>query len=232
MKFSCIVVEDEPLAAERLVSYVAKFPVLDLKAQFENGTDALVYLSANKVDLIFLDINIGEISGIQLLETLRPSAEIIITTAYNEYALKGFDLNVTDYLLKPYTFERFAQAIARVQEQLAKQNSVSSKNFIFLKTEYRLEKIFFNEILYIEGMRDYRKVHAVSRKIMTLQTFKDLEEEIPNNIICRVHKSFMVAIDKVDSIEKDSIRIGNMEIPISDTYKKDFFQIITQSKSK
>lgn len=232
MKFSCIVVEDEPLAAERLVSYVAKFPVLDLKAQFENGTDALVYLSANKVDLIFLDINIGEISGIQLLETLRPSAEIIITTAYNEYALKGFDLNVTDYLLKPYTFERFAQAIARVQEQLAKQHSVSSKNFIFLKTEYRLEKIFFNEILYIEGMRDYRKVHAVSRKIMTLQTFKDLEEEIPNNIICRVHKSFMVAIDKVDSIEKDSIRIGNMEIPISDTYKKDFFQIITQSKSK
>jgi two-component system, LytTR family, response regulator len=232
MKFSCIVVEDEPLAAERLVSYIAKFPVLDLKAQFENGTDALVYLSANKVDLIFLDINIGEISGIQLLETLRPSAEIIITTAYNEYALKGFDLNVTDYLLKPYTFERFAQAIARVQEQLAKQNSVSSKNFIFLKTEYRLEKIFFNEILYIEGMRDYRKVHAMTRKIMTLQTFKDLEEEIPNNIICRVHKSFMVAIDKVDSIEKDSIRIGNMEIPISDTYKKEFFQIITQSKPK
>jgi two-component system, LytTR family, response regulator len=232
MKFSCIVVEDEPLAAERLVSYIAKFPVLDLKAQFENGTDALVYLSANKVDLIFLDINIGEISGIQLLETLRPSAEIIITTAYNEYALKGFDLNVTDYLLKPYTFERFAQAIARVQEQLAKQNSGVSKNFIFLKTEYRLEKISFSEILYIEGMRDYRKVHAMSRKIMTLQTFKDLEEEIPNNVICRVHKSFMVAIDKVDSIEKDSIRIGIMEIPISDTYKKDFFQIITQSKPK
>lgn len=232
MKISCMVVEDEPLAAERLVSYIAKFPVLELKAQVDNGTDALVYLSAHKVDLIFLDINIGEISGIQLLETLRPAAEIIMTTAYHEYALKGFDLNVTDYLLKPYTFERFAQAIARVQEQLNKQNEAPSKNFIFLKTEYRLEKIFFSEILYIEGMRDYRKVHAVSKKIMTLQTFKDLEEEIPNNIICRVHKSFMVAIDKVDSIEKDSIRIGPIEIPISDTYKKDFFQIITQSKPK
>ena len=232
MKIKCIVVEDEPLAAERLVSYISRFPLLDLQAKFENATDAIVYLSSNKVDLVFLDINIGEITGIQLLESLRPVAEVVITTAYHEYALKGFDLNVTDYLLKPYSFERFAQAITRVQEQINKQASSSSKNFIFLKTEYRLEKIFFSDILYIEGMRDYRKVHTTDKKIMTLQTFKDLEDEIPSNIICRVHKSYMVSIDKIDSIEKDSIRIGQTEIPISETYRKSFYQIITKSESK
>jgi DNA-binding LytR/AlgR family response regulator len=227
MKIKCIVIEDEPLAAERLRSYIGKLSFLDLLASFENGIDAMLYLRANHVDLMFLDINIGEFSGIQLLETLSPQCQVIITTAYDEYALKGYDLSVTDYLLKPYTLERFILAVTKVQDKLARGGSAAEKKFIFVKTEYRLERIEFSDILFIEGMRDYRRIHTPSKKIMTLQTFKELEEEIPGNIVCRVHKSYMVAIDKIDSIERDLIRIGGLEIPVSDTYRKRFYELIS-----
>lgn len=227
MKIKCIVIEDEPLAAERIQSYIGKLSFLDLQASFENGIDALVYLRTNRVDLIFLDINIGELSGIQLLETANPRCEVIITTAYDEYALKGFDLNVTDYLLKPYSFERFIQSVTRAQDNLLKAGATTGKKFIFVKTEYRLERVEFSDIIFIEGMRDYRRIHTQSKKIMTLQTFKELEEEIPEKIVCRVHKSYMVAIDKIDSIERDLIRIGGLEIPVSETYRKRFYEVIT-----
>jgi two-component system LytT family response regulator len=230
MKIKCIVIEDEPLASERIRGYIQKLPFLELLGGFENGIDALQFLRSNAVDLIFLDINIGEFSGIQLLETSNPSSEVIVTTAYDEYALKGFELNVTDYLLKPYTFDRFVQAVNRAQDGLADKGQLAEKKFIFIKTEYRLEKLLLSDILYIEGMRDYRKIHTLNKKIMTLQTFRDLEGEIPESIICRVHKSYMVAIDKIDSIEKDLIRIKDVEIPISETYKKKFYQLIINSK--
>jgi DNA-binding LytR/AlgR family response regulator len=226
MSISCIIIEDEPLAMERTKSYVQKLTFLNLLACFENGIDALVYLKSNKVDLIFLDINLGEISGIQLLETDTINCEVIIITAYQEHALKGFELNVTDYLMKPYSFDRFLQAVNRVQDNLSKSISGNQKDFIFIKTEYRLEKIVLNEILYIEGMRDYRRIHTIHKKIMTLQTFKELEKEIPANVISRVHKSFMVSIDKIESIERDRIKIKDILIPISETYKKPFFELI------
>jgi DNA-binding LytR/AlgR family response regulator len=217
------VIEDEPLASERIRGYIQKLPFLELQAGFENGIDALVFLRSNPIDLIFLDINIGEFSGIQLLETVNPTCEVIITTAYDEYALKGFELNVTDY-----TFDRFVQAVNRAQDNLSKKEFPTEKKFVFIKTEYRLEKILLSEILFIEGMRDYRRIHTLTKKVMTLQTFKDLETEIPENIICRVHKSYMVAIDKIDTIERDLIRIQNTEIPISETYKKRFYQLIAK----
>ncbi len=229
MRINCIIIEDEPLALERTKSYVLKFPFLNLLSTFDNGMDALVYLKSTKVDLIFLDINIGEMSGIHLLEVGKVTSQVIIITAYQEYALKGYELNVTDYLMKPYTFERFVQAIERVQGNLSKVDSLSDKNFIFVKTEYRLEKILLNEILYIEGMRDYRRIHTNDRRIMTLQTFKDFEQEISSNIICRVHKSFMVSLDKIVSVERDRIKIKDVLIPISETYKKEFLEIINHS---
>lgn len=228
MKINCIIVEDEPLAVERVKSYVLKLPYLELLSTFDNGIDALVFLKSNAVDLIFLDINMGEFSGIQLLETSNIKSEIIITTAYNEYALKGFDLNVTDYLLKPFTFERFVLAVDRVQENLKKGEGLHDKKFIFIKTEYRLEKLLLSEVLYIEGMRDYRRIHTINKRIMTLKPFKEFEQDIPENIICRVHKSFMVALDKIDSVERDRIRIKDTIIPISETYKKHFFDLIHQ----
>jgi two-component system, LytTR family, response regulator len=229
MKINCIIVEDEPLALERMKEYVLKLPFLNLRETFDNALDALTFLKANKVDLIFLDINLGEVSGIQLLETSAITSQVIFTTAYQEYALKGFDLKVVDYLLKPFTFERFIQAVDRVESNLPKNQPVAPNNFIFVKTENRLEKVVIREIIFIEGMRDYRRIHTTGKRIMTLQTFTEFEQQIPPNIICRVHKSYMVALDKIDSIEKDRIKIKDQIIPISETYKKRFFNLINHS---
>lgn len=229
MKLNCIIIEDEPLALERTKSYVLRLPYLNLLSSFESGIDAITFLKGNRVDLIFLDINMDELSGIQLLESTKIESEVIITTAYSEYALKGFDLNVTDYLLKPFTFERFLQAVDKAQNNLSKKDVVKEKGFIFVKTEYRLEKLSLNDILYIEGMRDYRRIHTCDKRIMTLQTFKDFEQEIPSSIICRVHKSFMVSLDKIVSIERDRIKIKDVLIPISETYKKEFLELINHS---
>ncbi len=229
MNINCIIIEDEPLAQERLRNYIQRLGFVHVVAAFSNGIDALVFLKSNKIDLVFLDINIEELSGIQLLEAAGIKTEVIITTAYDEYALKGFELNVTDYLLKPYSFERFMAAVDRVKNNLLKKEPAAEKKFIFIKTEYRLEKLLFSDVVYIEGMRDYRKIHAINRQIMTLQTFKELEIEIPGNIICRIHKSYMVAIDKIDSIEKDGVRMKNIIIPVSDTYRKSFFKLLGHS---
>lgn len=226
MKINCIIIEDEPLALERTKDYVLKLPFLNLRMTFDNAIEALSYLKTNKVDLIFLDINLGGFSGIQFLETNAVTSRIILTTAYQEYALKGFDLKVTDYLLKPFTFERFIQAVDRVQSSLLKKQVVMPKNFIFVKTENRLEKVNLREIIFIEGMRDYRRIHTVSKRIMTLQTFTEFEKQIPAGIICRVHKSFMVSIERIESIEKDRIKIKDQTIPISETYRQKFFSVI------
>ncbi|MBS0032453.1 LytR/AlgR family response regulator transcription factor [Chitinophaga sp. 22321] len=227
MKINCVIIEDEPLAQERIKGYMQKLPFLHLMAAFDNGIDALLYLQSNPADLIFLDINIGEISGIQLLQAMHTSTEVVIITAYHEYALKGYELNVTDYLLKPFTFDRFLQAVEKVKTNLSRQGNSAEKKFIFIKTEYRLEKLLLREVLYIEGMRDYRKIHTIHKRIMTLKTFREFEADIPPAIICRVHKSFMVAIDKIDTIEKDGIKIRDQVIPLSDTYRKRFYEVIT-----
>lgn len=231
MKINCIIIEDEPLALERTGEYVLKLSFLNLLATFDNAIDALVFLKSNKVDLIFLDINLGEMSGIQFLETSAVKSQIVFTTAYQEYALKGFDLKAADYLLKPFTFERFVQAVDRAAELLPKKQAFAPSRFIFVKTENRLEKVFLREIIYIEGMRDYRKIHTVNKRLLTLQTFAEFERQIPTNIVCRVHKSYMVALDKIDSIEKDRIKIKDTNIPISETYKENFFQLIKYPSS-
>ncbi|HKS26769.1 MAG TPA: LytTR family DNA-binding domain-containing protein [Pyrinomonadaceae bacterium] len=226
MDISCIIVEDEPLALERTRDYVLKLPFLRLLSDFDNALDALAFLRSNEVDLIFLDINLGGFSGIQLLETSIVRSQVILTTAYQEYALKGFDLKVSDFLLKPFTFERFVQAVDRVRSTLPGRQASAPPKFIFVKTENRLEKVYLREILYIEGMRDYRRIHTLNRRIMTLQTFTEFERKVPPDILCRVHKSYMVSLDKIDSIERDRIRIGDQIIPVSDTYKQKLFALI------
>lgn len=227
MKINCIIIEDEPLALERAKEYVLKLSFLNLSETFDNALDALGFLVTNRVDLIFLDINLGEMSGIQFLETCEIKSQVVLTTAYQEYALKGFDLKVADYLLKPFTFERFVQAVDRVIDNLPKKQTVKTPNkFIFVKTENRLEKVFLREIIFIEGMRDYRRIHTVNKRIMTLQTFTEFERQIPPQILCRVHKSFMVALDKIDSIEKNDIKIKDLTFPLSETYRERFFKLI------
>lgn len=227
-KYSCIIIEDEPLALEKTKDFVIKVPFLQLKATFDNALTGLSYLNNNKVDLLFLDINMDELSGIELLESSKISSQVIITTAYQEYALKGYELQITDYLLKPFTFNRFLQAVNKAQVNLARHAIEAQPDFIFVKTENRLEKIMLDEIVYIEGMRDYRRIHTIHKnvKIMTLQNFSEFEKLIPPNLICRVHKSYMVALNKIMSIERGRIKIADQLIPISETYREAFFELI------
>ncbi len=226
MAIKCIIVEDEPLAVERIKSFAQKLPFLVVLQSFDNAIDALLFLQNNEIDLIFLDINLGEMSGIQLLEAAKPTCDVIVITAYEEFALKGFELKVTDYLCKPFVFERFYQAVERVQQSFKNKHNNIINDFLFVKTALRLEKVLFNDIIYIEGMRDYRKIHTTHKPIMTLQTFASFEAEVPTNIICRVHKSYMVSIAKIESVVKNLIKIKDVEIPISDTYKKEFLGMI------
>lgn len=221
----CIIVEDEPLAQERARDFVAKLPFLHLGGTFDNTTDALAWIKSQPVDLIFLDINLGTTSGITLLEQAHITAQVVFTTAYHEYALQGYDLKITDYLLKPYTFERFVQAVDRVLELREKSAAppLPDRGFIFVKTEYRLEKITLSEILFIEGMSDYLRIHTKDKRIMTLATFAELEKELPSHLFCRVHKSYVVALSAIETIEKDRIKIKDTLIPISDGYKKAFY---------
>ncbi len=225
-KYTCIIIEDEPLALEKTKSFVNKVPFLELSATFDNALNGLNFLNNSKVDVLFLDINMDELSGIELLESSKINSEVIITTAYQQYALKGYELQITDYLLKPFTFNRFLQAVNKAQDNLSQRITNKPLEFIFIKTENRLEKITINDILYIEGMRDYVRIHTAQKKIMTLQSFNELEQLLPSHLVCRVHKSYMVALNKIESIERSRIKIGDQLIPVSETYKDAFLQLI------
>jgi two-component system LytT family response regulator len=225
---NCLIVEDEPLAMLRLKEYVQRVPFLQLNHALDNALDAIGVLQKEKIDLLFLDIEMDGFSGIQLLESLPKRPAVILTTAFDQYALKGFDLQVVDYLLKPYTFERFLQAVTRAYESIhtGKENEATQSSFLFVKTEYRLQKVSLDNILFVEGMRDYRRIHLDTEKIMTLETFGELAQQLPESMFCRVHKSYLVALNKIEAIERDRIRIQNTLIPISDTYRERFYQSI------
>jgi two-component system, LytTR family, response regulator len=233
MQINCIAIDDEPLALSKLEGFVARIPDLKLMKTFDNAIEAMVWLKENKADLIFLDIQMEQLTGIQFLEATGTKSKIIVTSAYDQYALKGFDLNITDYILKPFSFERFVKAVSKVMELYAgnlKNDIVSATadSFIFVKTEYRLERIDLDKILYIEGMKDYLRIVCGDKKIMTLQSFSKLEETLPAKKFCRVHKSYIVSIDKIKSIERNVIIIGDKRIPISNTWRAVFFSKIKQ----
>jgi two-component system, LytTR family, response regulator len=224
MKLSCIIIEDEPLAVDKLKGFIHKVPYLELVADFENPLKGVEFLMTSAVDIIFLDIQMEHLTGIQLLETVPVKSYIIITSAYADYALKGYELRVFDYLLKPYSFERFLNAVNKVYEDIQKKSVIDSNdNYIFVKTEYRIENIPLNEILYIEGLAGYLRIHLSNKRITTKQSFKSLLDQLPANIFIQVHKSWIVSIPKIESIERSRIKIGNKLIPIGDTYKNAFF---------
>lgn len=232
MKINCIIIDDEPLAIDKMVNYVERLPYLNLLKTFDNAIEPINYLKENKVDLIFLDVQMEKLTGIQFLEVIHHKPNIILTTAFDSYALKSYELDVTDYLLKPISFERFVKAVDKVYEKM--QSPVSQQQsrepsqaqhtdeYCFVKTEFRLEKIDFADILYIEGMGDYLRIITKTKKIMTLQNFKKMEEILPESNFFRVHKSYIVAVDKIENIERNRIKIADKLIPVSDTYKKPF----------
>jgi len=222
------VIDDEPLAISKLEKFIARVPGLKLIRTFDNAIDSLAWFKENKTDLIFLDIQMETLTGIQLLETTDIKTKIIITSAYDQYALKGYELNVTDYLLKPFSFERFLKAVEKVMEYYSekpeeKDTIIDRNKFLFIKTEYRYERIDINDILYIEGMKDYLRIVCGDKKIMTLQSFQMIEESLPSGNFCRIHKSYMVAIDKIRSVERGVVIIGDQRIPVSSTYRESFY---------
>lgn len=231
MQISCIAIDDEPLALSKIEGFIQNVPALKLVRTFDNAVEAAEWLKHNQSDLIFLDIQMRQLTGIEFLEATATTARIIITSAYDQYAIKGYELNVTDYLLKPFSFQRFLQAVGKVLEYYQHSGDVlkeeeAGSDFIFVKTEYRHEKIDLGEILYIEGMKDYLRIVCTSRKIMTLQSFSKIEECLPPKRFCRIHKSFIVSIDKIKSIERGVVIIGDQRIPVSNTYKDNFYSKI------
>ncbi len=200
----CIIIDDEPLAIKKIESFIAKYPsTLHLLASFTSGIDAIDYIKNTDIDLVFLDIQMKELIGIQLLESININAKVIITSAYEQYAIKGFDLQVSDYLLKPISFERFAKAIDRVTGEIrANQQDNKQQELlidkIFFKTEYRLEGIRTTDILYIEGLGDYRKIVTPSKNIITLQTFAEIIAMLPVEKFSRVHNSYIVGIAHIE----------------------------------
>jgi two-component system, LytTR family, response regulator len=232
MQIKCITIDDEPLALTKLEDFITRVPGLQLTRSFDNPVEAIGWLRENRVDLIFLDIRMEQLTGIQFLETTAPSCSVIITTAFEQYALKGYDLNITDYLLKPYSFERFLKAVTRVMDQVSgKSHGMKTREennrFIFVKTEYRLEKVDTEDILYVEGMKDYLRIVCRGKKIMTLMSFAKMEEMLPAEKFCRIHKSYLVSISKIDSIERGVVVISDKRIPVSLTYRDDFFSKIS-----
>ncbi len=229
MTLSCIIIEDEPLAAEKLKGFINRSPYLTLKESFRSSLDGLKYIKESQIDLVFLDIQMDEMTGIELLESLTKKPLVILTTAYQEYALQGYELHVSDYLLKPYDFARFLKAVDKVYEEwsVRSQTGRDEGQCIFVKTEYRIEKVPVNAILYIEGMSDYLRIHVTEGKpIMCLQKFNAFEKVLPDNDFVRVHKSFLVAIDKIDHIERSIIYIGEVRIPIGKTHHDKFYELI------
>ena len=212
MTINCIAIDDEPLALDIIKDYCSKVSFLNLLKIFDNAIESIEYIRSNKVDLIFLDIQMEELNGIQLLNALKHRPFVIFTTAYERYAIQGFELDVVDYMLKPISFERFIKGVNKVCERMqldtgsGKSENGKSKttepSFFFVKTETRIEKVNASEVLYVEGMGDYWRIVTKTRRIMTLMNAKGIEEILHEPGFCRVHKSFFVAVDKIEFVER------------------------------
>lgn len=239
MILKCIAVDDEPLALDIIEDYVSKVPFLQLVKRTENAIEALQMVQAGGIDLVFLDIQMPDLTGIQFLKIANSKANYILTTAYSQYALESYDLNVSDYLLKPIAFDRFYKAVEKVHNQLQKQEpaaavpepvpvvpSPTAQDFIFVKTEHKIQKIELDNILYIEGLKDYISIFTKTERVITLQNMKKMEETLPKGDFIRVHKSYIIALDKIESIERSRIAIAGKTIPIGDTYRDEFFKLI------
>lgn len=241
MKMNCIAVDDEILALKKIKRYADKIDYLNLLGTFDNALSTFSFLRGNKVHLIFLDIQMDEFTGIQLLETIKDPPYVVLTTAFDEYALKAYELDVVDYLLKPIPFERFVKATEKVyarflkdvaQHQAPVQNKPEKENeksdFAFIKSGNKTVKLYFNKILYIEGMRDYLQIHTEDSKIMTLLNFKKIQDILDPQRFVRVHKSYIISVDKIDYIENNAIKIKQKLIPVSNTYKVAFYNLLNK----
>jgi DNA-binding LytR/AlgR family response regulator len=235
----CMVIDDEPLAIQLLQNHISKIPFLELAATYNNPMEALISLNTNPVDLIFLDIQMPQITGIQFMKLLQNRAMVVVTSAYQEYAIEGFEHNVVDYLLKPISFERFYRAAEKAYNQKYPNQSLANNQqvfpatggYIFVKVETKMVRVELDDILYAEGLKNYISIYTRTQRIITLQTMKQLEETLPPNRFARVHKSYIVALDKINTIERQEIHIQDRVIPIGITYQEPFFKLLDSRKA-
>jgi len=235
MKLKCIIIDDEPLAIDLLKTYVLKTPFLELVDTFSNAISAIDTINNNNIDVLFLDINMPQISGLEFSKTISSSSRIIFTTAYDQYAVEGFRRNALDYLLKPINYTEFLQAANKalewfkLTEKTGNENTVSSSS-IFVKSGYRIEKIDFDTILYIENQKDYVKFHLenIKEPVSSLMSMQSLEEKLPSQLFMRVHRSFIVNLDKIKTIERNCIVFGKEYIPVSESYKTKFMEFLNK----
>lgn len=237
MKLKCIIVEDEPLARNLLIEYVRKVSYLELIEACATPLSALEVLRNHSVDLMFLDIQMPEITGITLLKSLQKKPLVILTTAYSEYALESYDLDVVDYLLKPITFDRFLKAVDKASQRVgapavksAEVTAEKQNEFVFVKDGTKLVKVNYDDILFVEGLKDYVTIVTKTQKIVSLQRLKALEELLPADRFIRIHHSYIIALKAVDTINKGEVHIGSHVIPISDSYKKAFRDFVERNQ--
>ncbi|MDQ6757376.1 MAG: LytTR family DNA-binding domain-containing protein [Bacteroidota bacterium] len=222
-EIKCIIIEDEPLAVKVLADYISQIPFLELQTTFKDAILATNWLRHNNTDLIFLDIHLPKLKGMAFLKTLSHPPAIIITTAYNQYAVEGFNLNVTDYLLKPFDFDRFLAAVKKVKSAKAEKQMITesheTKDFIFLNAERKKVKILFSEIVYIESQREYIKIVTTKREYISKMSTHEIEDLLPANLFKRIHRSYIVSLSKIQSYTAEEVDVNGVSIPIGRGYR-------------
>ena len=231
MPITCIIVDDEPMALQLLESYVLRTPYLQLEGKFSNGIEVLQFLHEKKqIDIIFMDIQMPEIDGLELSKKIPIQTKIIFTTAFDQYAIEGYKVNATGYLLKPFNYIEFLEATEKAKQLLlpTKNKEVEIPDYIFVKSEYKQIKIFLNDIIYIESMKDYAKIFLTSQSspIVTLLSLKKLNQELPKENFMRVHRSFIVSLEKIEIVEKNQIVFGKRRITVAEPYRELFENFI------
>jgi DNA-binding LytR/AlgR family response regulator len=230
---NCIIVDDEPLALDVMENYIQRVPNLKLLKRCSDALEAYDTLQNEKVDLMFLDIQMPQLTGVDFLRSLHNPPMVVFTTAFSNFALEGYALSVIDYLLKPIAFDRFVQAVNKATEYMQLKNHDQPKeeeiDFMFVKSDQKLVKINYSEILFIEALADYVKIHTAEKRIVTLQTMKNLEEKLSKNKFVRVHRSYIIPLERVQAINGNTIEIQSHSIPIGKNYKEEFFKILEQS---
>ncbi len=231
--FTCVVIDDEPLARRLLEEYIKKDESLVLSSSFSDSYKGLQFLQSNEIDILFLDIQMPDLNGLSLLKLLDKKPATILSTAFSEFALEGYDLDVADYLLKPVVFDRFVQAVEKAKKRLSvlRINEVETQGeTLFVKDGTKLVKLNLNDILYIEGLKDYVSIYTKSQKIVSLQRMKNLEIALPTDHFLRIHHSYIINLNAIQTIHKEYIEINQNSIPIGETYRKAFREYVDKQK--
>lgn len=233
-RINCLIVDDEPAALEVLEHFIGKVFFLNLTKKCQHAIEAMQILEENKIDLLFLDINMPDIDGLQLLKSIKSKPLVIFTTGYKEYALNGYEFDIVDFLLKPFDFERFLRAVNKANNLISKSTlspvtHQKPKQFIFVKADYKLVKINVDDILFVEGLKDYIKIYTKQKLILTLMSMTAIEEKLPADEFLRLHRSYIISLSKIDSVSRHRVIIGEKFIPISVPYREKFYLIIDKN---